>query len=181
MRFPFSTSGYVRNNFAFLTAFTLENNGSGEPYEQPDWSFTIDMSFTKPGYSTYSYNSFAYTEKQYYNGKTHPYTTNIFDKSSMTIEEAQARYNELKAKNKWYSQSSNQVTYDGTTRCLAELFSRYNHDSAVETINSLPKVKSCTLKFKKYSGALTDGGGINNLTEEEIAVATAKGWTISMS
>lgn len=62
-------------------------------------------------------------------------------------------------------------------------YSRYNHDSAVETINSLPDCSATgtnTIKFKGASGALTDGGAINTLTEEEIAVATAKGWTVSL-
>lgn len=68
-------------------------------------------------------------------------------------------------------------------------YSRYNHDSAVNTINSLPDTSAYlataggtnTIKFKGASGALTDGGAINTLTEEEIAVATAKGWTVSLS
>ena len=63
-------------------------------------------------------------------------------------------------------------------------YSRYNHDSAVETINSLPDCSSSggtnTIKFKGQSGELTDGGAINTLTEEEIAVAAAKGWTVSL-
>ena len=67
-------------------------------------------------------------------------------------------------------------------------YSRYNHDSAVRTINSLPDTSAYlataggtnTIKFKGQSGALTDGGAINTLTEEEIAVATAKGWTVSL-
>lgn len=64
-------------------------------------------------------------------------------------------------------------------------YSRYNHDSAVETINSLPTLKgytnyTATIKFKGDAGALTDGGAINTLTEEEIAVATAKNWTVSL-
>lgn len=67
-------------------------------------------------------------------------------------------------------------------------YSRYNHNSAVETINSLPDTSAYlataggtnTIKFKGASGALTDGGAINTLTEEEIAVATAKGWTVSL-
>ena len=66
-------------------------------------------------------------------------------------------------------------------------YSRYNHDSAVETINSMPDTSAYlaanggtnTIKFKGESGKLTDGGAINTLTEEEIAVATARGWTIS--
>ena len=67
-------------------------------------------------------------------------------------------------------------------------YSRYNHDSAVATINSLPDTSAYlataggtnTIKFKGQAGALTDGGAINTLTEEEIAVAAAKGWTISL-
>ena len=67
-------------------------------------------------------------------------------------------------------------------------YSRYNHDSAIRTINSLPDTSAYlataggtnTIKFEGASGALTDGGAINTLTEEEIAVATAKGWTVSL-
>lgn len=61
-------------------------------------------------------------------------------------------------------------------------YSRYNHDSAVNTINSLPETSStgCTIKFKGAAGTNTDGGAINTLTEEEIAVATAKGWTVTL-
>lgn len=66
-------------------------------------------------------------------------------------------------------------------------YSRYNHDSAVATINSLPDTSAYlaanggtnTIKFRGASGELTDGGAINTLTEEEIAVATARGWTVS--
>lgn len=66
-------------------------------------------------------------------------------------------------------------------------YSRYNYDSAVETINSLPDTSAYlataggtnTIKFRGASGSLTDGGAINTMTEEEIAVATAKGWTVS--
>lgn len=68
-------------------------------------------------------------------------------------------------------------------------YSRYNHDSAVETINSLPDTSAYlataggtnTIKFTGASGEKTDGGAINTLTEEEIAVATAKGWTVTLS
>jgi hypothetical protein len=67
-------------------------------------------------------------------------------------------------------------------------YSRYNHDSAVETINSLPDTSEYlataggtnTIKFKKASGSKTDGGAIETLTAEEIAVAAAKGWTVTL-
>ena len=64
-------------------------------------------------------------------------------------------------------------------------YSRYNHDSAVETINSLPDCSqrgtTNNIKFKGAAGSKTDGGAINTMTAEEIAVATAKGWTVSFS
>lgn len=67
-------------------------------------------------------------------------------------------------------------------------YSRYNHDSAVNTINSLPDTSAYlttaggtnTIKFAGAAGEKTDGGAINTLTEEEIAVATAKGWTVTL-
>lgn len=63
-----------------------------------------------------------------------------------------------------------------------EKYSRYNHDSAVETINSLPDTSaygSNTIKFRGSQGSATDGGAINTLTEAEIAVAAAKGWSVT--
>lgn len=70
-------------------------------------------------------------------------------------------------------------------------YSRYNHDSAVNTLNSLPDTtyggeytpSGNEIRFgsSQYVGALTDGGPISNLTEAEVAVATAKGWTVTLS
>ena len=70
---------------------------------------------------------------------------------------------------------------------LKKEYSRYNHNSAVATINSLPDTSAYiaekggtnTIRFMGNAGSATDGGAINTLTEEEIAVATAKGWTIT--
>ena len=68
-------------------------------------------------------------------------------------------------------------------------YSRYNHDSAVETINTLPDTSAYLaesggttniIKFTGASGSATDGGAINTLTEAEIAVAAAKGWTVTL-
>ena len=76
---------------------------------------------------------------------------------------------------------------DSYTKNIA--YSRYNHDSAVETINTLPDTSAYLaesggttniIKFKGESGSATDGGAINTLTEEEIAVAAAKGWTVTL-
>ena len=68
-------------------------------------------------------------------------------------------------------------------------YSRYNHTSAVNTINSLPDTSTYlaanggtnTITFYPTSGSLTDGGAVETLTEEEIAVAAAKGWTVAYS
>lgn len=67
------------------------------------------------------------------------------------------------------------------------LYSRYNHRSMVNTINSLPDTSTFissnggtnTIIFKSNQGDSSPWGGTSNLTEEEIAVATAKGWTVS--
>lgn len=99
-----------------------------------------------------------------------------------------ATYEALKNDPDYYVYNNSKQTYDGKQVYIGVLYSRYNHTSAVETINSLPdcsaycaeKNSTNTIKFKKYSGALTDGGGINTLTAEEIAVATNKGWTVSL-
>ena len=67
-------------------------------------------------------------------------------------------------------------------------YSFYNHDSALETIRSLPYAQFVdipqsdlqnVIKFYGKSGEKTDGGAINTLTAEEIAIATNKGWTVS--
>ena len=66
-------------------------------------------------------------------------------------------------------------------------YSRYNKISAIETINSLPDTSAYlataggtnTINFKGEAGSATDGGAINTMTEEEIAVAAAKGWTVT--
>ena len=92
--------------------------------------------------------------------------------------------------------STKQIKDDATYQALKDdpdswtsdiNYSRYNRISAVETINSLPDTSAYlataggtnTIKFKGAQGAKTDGGAINTMTEEEIAVATAKGWTVS--
>ena len=91
-----------------------------------------------------------------------------------------------------------EVTDDATYQALKNdpdwftcdsTYSRYNHDSAVATINSLPDTSAYlatsggtnTIKFKGAAGSATDGGAISSLTPEEIAVAAAKGWTVALA
>ena len=119
---------------------------------------------------------------------------NILDQSSVhgitqekKVSDA-ATYEALKNDPDYYVYNNFSQSYDGKVVYIGLLYSRYNHTSAVETINSLPDCSAyCaetsntnTIVFKKYLGALTDGGGINTLTEQEIAVATNKGWTVSL-
>lgn len=69
------------------------------------------------------------------------------------------------------------------------LYSRYNHRSMVNTINTLPDTStflasnggSNMIIFKANQGDSSPWGGTSNLTEEEIAVATAKGWTLGIA
>lgn len=67
-------------------------------------------------------------------------------------------------------------------------YSRFNHTSAVNLINTLPDTSAYlatqsgatnTVYLRSLAGQLTDGGSCGDLTEEEIAVAAAKGWTIT--
>ena len=69
------------------------------------------------------------------------------------------------------------------------LYSRYNHRSMVNTINTLPDTSaflasnggSNMIIFKANQGDSSPWGGTSNLTEEEIAVAVAKGWTLGIA
>ena len=61
-------------------------------------------------------------------------------------------------------------------------YSRYNKTSAKETLTSLPYINEAhTIKFNGEAGSATDGGAIKNLTSSEIAVATAKKWTVAFA
>lgn len=144
------------NSCGRLKKLTFETNNDGSPIVA-NWSKqTIDLS-TGVGYfysSTYVNQVMALTDYIKWE--------NIIDSDE--------EYENLKDKE------------DSWTNL--ERYSRYNHDSAVETINSLPDVSSGSsnvIKFKGICGSATDGGAINTLTEEEIAVAAAKGWTVSLT
>ena len=87
---------------------------------------------------------------------------------------SQADYERLKDDPDWWSRSF--------------VFSRFGHNAAVELINSLPDTSaylatqsnaSNNIKFYSNAGNAIDGGSVSALTEEEIAVAAAKGWSIA--
>lgn len=182
------TNGITNNLLSYtvysnyrLKSLTFRMNSDGTPIVAKFKNSTLDLS----NYIGYCYNAQA-TDTQivgYNSGITQDKNVwrdaegNKLPLTADGLELAKARYNELKNDPDWYSASSN-ITYEGKTIAASMLFSRYDHDSAVETINSLPDTSAFgtnTIKFKGLSGELTDGGAINNLTEEEIAVAAAKG------
>jgi hypothetical protein len=154
---------------AFSSAFNyctrLKNlmfkTDNGTPYKVQWKSQTIDLT-SYVGYNNNSTNN----------------TTVIDYNSGITSDKrvsSSSSYQRLKDDPDWYATS--------------DKYSRYNHDSAVNTINSLPDTSEYlasaggtnTIKFKGANGSGTDGGAINTLTAEEIAVATAKGWTVTLS
>ena len=107
-----------------------------------------------------------------------------------STESSFTRYNSgITADKKVFDDASYQALKDDPDWFTTDVaYSRYNHDSAVNTINSLPDTSAYlataggtnTIKFEGAAGSKTDGGAINTLTEEEIAVATAKGWTVTL-
>lgn len=133
------------------------NTGSSIPSSASNWNMewanqTIDL--TSVGYGSketiLNYNSGITADKEVYDDTT---------------------YAALKDDPDWFTQD---VAY-----------SRYNKTSAIETINSLPKTEKYAasnginyIKFTGAAGSATDGGAINTMTEEEVAVATAKGFTV---
>ena len=126
----------------------------GTPYSVNWKSAIIDL--TSVGYAPSYYASYVTTS----------YNSGITSDKQVTDD---ASYQALKNDPDWF------------TTDMA--YSRYNHDSAVNTINSLPITTNtgCTIKFTGALGSATDGGAINTLTEEEIAVAAAKGWTVTLT
>lgn len=146
---------YALNDCYRLKRFTFKTSENGSP-EVVNWKnqtidFTVNVGYA---YSLYAKNIYGYNS-----GIT----------ADKEVKDA-ATYEALKNDPDWFTKDIK--------------YSRYNHDSAVETINSLPDTTTSggtnTIKFKGAAGELTDGGAINTLTEEEIAVAVNKGWTVSL-
>ena len=145
------------DNCSHIKNLTFALQDDGTPYIKTWRNQTIDL--TK--YVGYASSSIYITN----------YNSGITVDKKVTDD---ATYQALKNDPDWFASDIN--------------YSRYNHDSAVATINSLPDTSTYvasaggtnTIKFKGASGSATDGGAINTLTEEEIAVATAKGWTVSL-
>lgn len=151
-----NTFGYTFSNCYMLKSFTFEINEDGSPIVASGWkSQTIDLS---------TYVGYLPTASSYKTRIT-GYNSGVTTDTQVTDD---ATYQALKDNPDWWT--------------MKVEYSKYNHDSAIETINSLPDVSgsgnSNVIKFKGTAGSLTDGGAINTLTEEEIAIATARGWSV---
>ena len=151
------TSNYFTYTFddcQRLKNMTFATNEDGSPIVVKWKNQTIDLSKNIGSVSSADYIT------------SHSKNTGITRDDRVNNDE---QYQALKDTPNWWSMNYTQ--------------SRYNHDSAVATINSLPDTSAFgtnTIKFKGTSGSATDGGAINTLTAEEIAVATARGWTVSL-
>lgn len=159
----------VFSDFAYqayrLKELTFATDDGESPYVVNWKNQTIDLSSVGYSQNLYALNSFI----GYNSGIT---------KDKQVYDDA--TYAALKNDSDWFACDD---TTPGAPIHQAIKYSRYNHDSAVNTINSLPDVSAGsgnTIKFKGEAGSKTDGGAINTLTEEEIAVAASRGWTVSM-
>jgi hypothetical protein len=142
-----------------LKEFTFQTQEDGSPITV-NWSGqTIDL--TKVGYVS---NNSVYDIVNNYTDFTED-TRGIYNSGSAKPHE---QYNTVKDHPDFWT---TEVGY-----------SRYNHDSAVNTINSLPDASTGTNNIIKLNrlGANYTNNGIDKLTEAEIAVAAAKGWTVSL-
>lgn len=170
-----NNSNLVPQQLYCVNSITFETD-NGTPYTVRMKNQTIELQ--TEGFCTNFYdNDFKKAAQGYWKEE------NNVGYNAKTLEQLKQNYSALKNREDWFittPERENNIYY-------AMYFSRYNHDSAVETINSLPDTSAYlataggtnTIKFKGEAGKYTDGGAINTLTEEEIAVATAKGWTVS--
>lgn len=154
------------NNCHRLKDITFAVQEDGSPYALRWHSQTIDLATYPVGYAKGSNDNVSRSYILDYN-------------SGITADKEvydDATYQALKNDADWFT--------------IDVAYCRYNHDSAVNTINTLPDTseylatlsgKTNTIKFKGESGSKTDGGAINTLTAEEIAIATAKGWTVTLT
>lgn len=149
---------YTVGSCGRLKDFTFETD-NGQPIEANWKAQVLDMSDNAGHFITMSASV------------TYLYNSGITKDKEVTDD---ATYQALKNDPDWFTGNAD--------------YSRYNHDSAVNTINSLPDTSAYlataggtnTIKFKGVAGSKTDGGAINTLTAEEIAVAAAKGWTVTL-
>ena len=153
---------YTFHNLHHLRSLTFETNNDGSPLVANWTDQIIDLTqyvgYAGGSVSMINYNSGLTMEMEIKRGAT-----------GTKNPEVREQY-----PNDWWTQN--------------KLESRYNLASAIETINSLPDTSAAlatggtanTIKFGGQ-GSVNDGTYIGNMPEENIAVATSKGWTVSLS
>jgi hypothetical protein len=149
------------NNCYHLKRIIFDTQEGGTPYTANWKNQTIDLS----KYVGWAGESGAHLTITSFN-------SGITADKEITV--AKGNYNVLKDDPDWWSREF--------------IYSRFGHDAAVELINSLPdtdaylvsqNASNNIVKFYTNAGMNTDGGSVSQLTEEEVAVAAAKGWSIA--
>lgn len=185
---PISSSSktYTQNlyNYTFylcnrLDELTFETNNDGTPKELYANNQQIDLS-KGVGYCSGSRTT-CNIVGDIMEGKPVPYFYNYIQPSASPTDIWNYQITADKHTEEYYNHK------DSWTEDL--LYSRYNHRSMVNTINTLPDTSTFIASnggtnmiiFKSKQGDNSPWGGASNLTEEEIAVATAKGWTLGIA
>ena len=162
----------------YQTQYTLTSDVFSNTFRNTNRLKELTFKTDEDGYALKAQWKNQKIDLTYYVGYSHELNRITGHNSGITADKRvkdDATYQALKNDADWFS-------------TLKE-YSRYNRTSAVNTINSLPDTSEYlstaggtnTITFLGASGSLTDGGAINTMTEEEIAVATAKGWTVTFS
>lgn len=149
-----------------VSRITFEKQEDGTPYVANWKGQVIDLSYATGFQSTYSFE-----HQDWSNASTSYFTSYNSGITKDKFVYNDELYEQLKNDPDWFTMPYN--------------YSRYNKISAIETIDSLPDCSGSggtnTIKFKGLAGDRTDGGAINTMTDAEIAVAAAKGWTVSFT
>lgn len=148
-------SNWNTGSFQRINRFVFDTNDDGTAKTANWQKQTFDLSY-KVGYST---------------------AAAVFTSRGLSADKEITGLTYLKLKN------------DADAWTISTGYSRYDKTSALETINSLPDTSAYLessggeaniIKFKGTAGTKTDGGAINKLTSAQIAIATAKGWTVTL-
>lgn len=150
--------------------FSLSGSGIKNMYSLRHLKFTNPQNIVYTGlYNTNSY--YKTLDLSNYIGYCHPNYVNYMDEvadGTLPLVTDDATYQQ----------------YKNTDYYTTDLYySHYNKPAAVETLQSLPDMSNLAsgtpiIQFKGNSGMNTDGGPINFMTDDEIAIATNKNWTV---
>lgn len=181
-RIPVVASAYSYSPYSrtFTDCYMLKqienigiNNSNGKGYTSETFSQQTFRNNKRLQRITFVPNQIAYWKKQ---------TLQLQNVGWGEPGNYQTPQNQIKDEVTYHALKNNPQAWTATSD-----YAFYNHDSAVETINSLPDTSAYlaenggtnTIKFMGKAGSKTDGGAIDTMTAEEIAVAAAKGWTVT--